>query len=121
MSFVAWSVNCRDCWGEPPPDAQGPTWLMGTGPGLSLLPHEGDMNSGWWRQGALPPGVAWSEELVNTWLRITGHFDDPASEQCGQRPPDGFEWWWTGPELDVVNCRGAFVVTEAVPVPAPRG
>jgi hypothetical protein len=120
LTFVAYSVDCGDCWGEAPPEFNGPAWLWGAGPTLLLLPGEGGENSGWWRQGALPPGVRWSEELVNTWLRITGHFDDPAAEQCGQRPPDGLEWWWTGPELDVVNCRGTFVVTEAVPVAAPE-
>jgi hypothetical protein len=120
MSFVAWSVRCDDCWGEAPPDLQGPAWLLGAGPMLFLLPDEGDMNSGWWRQGALPPALRWSDELVDTWLRITGHFDDPAAAQCGQVPPDGAAWWWAGPAVDVANCRGSFVVTEAVPVPAPR-
>lgn len=120
MTFVAYSVDCGDCWGESPPEFQGPAWLWGAGPTLLLLPDEGDENSGWWRQGALPPTLPWSEELVDTWLRITGHFDDPAAEQCAQVPADGATWWWAGPALDIVNCRGTFVVTEAIPVGAPE-
>jgi hypothetical protein len=120
MSFVAWSVRCDDCWGAAPPELQGPAWLLGAGPTLFVLPGEGDMNSGWWRNGALPPDVPWSDELVDTWLRITGHFDDAAAAQCGQVPPEASAWWWPGPALDEANCRGTFVVTEAVPVSAPR-
>jgi hypothetical protein len=50
-------------------------------------------------------------------VRVTGHFDDPASQSCVANPGGGFEL--TPPELIVLGCRGSFVATEITPTSAP--
>jgi hypothetical protein len=59
----------------------------------------------------LHPELTWRRQWTDTWLRVTGHFDDPAAERCATGPEPGNEAWWHGPELDVLFCRHAFVVT----------
>lgn len=111
MSFVAWSGTCDDCWGGVRPSRRGPDWLRSPAPFLVLLPHEGTVDSGWWRQGVLHPDIAWTPEWTDTWVRLTGHFDDPAAEQCATGPQPGNEAWWQGLDTDLAICRHAFVVT----------
>ena len=111
MTFVAWSGACDGCWGGAPPDRPGPDWLWSPFPHLLLLPGEGSVDSGWWRPGAIHPDLRWREGWADTWLHLTGHFDDPASQRCGGGPEDGSEGWWQGHEVDVGWCRLTFVVT----------
>jgi len=111
MTFSAWSGACDGCWGGEPPRRPGPDWLWSPWPHLLLLPSEGTVDTGWWRLGALHPDLRWREAWSDTWLRVTGHFDDPAAQRCGGGPELGSEGWWHGPEIDVLQCRLTFVVT----------
>jgi hypothetical protein len=115
MTFVAWSAVCEGCgWDDPAPRRpRSPVWLQqGEPPYLLLLPMEGDGNNGWWRQALLHPDLEWTDPMAGAWLRLTGHFDDPAARRCGEVPQEGAEAWWFGREADVLYCRWTFVVTE---------
>ena len=66
----------------------------------------------------LAPGVEaqWPAELGES-LRLTGHFDDPASSSCALRGPDPAldpdgEPWVESKDISVLRCREQFVVTE---------
>lgn len=112
MTFVSWSASCGGCW---EPSRRGPIssrWLPPNGPFFVLLPYEGTSDSGWWRQAVPHPDLGWRDKWADTWLRVTGHYDDPAAGQCGGGPEAGSEAWWPGPEAEVLGCRWAFVVTE---------
>jgi hypothetical protein len=118
LSFVAWSGECNGCWDEGAPEAAG-DWLRQPARFFMLIPYEGDMDSGWWRQAVPHPTLAWDDEWSGTWLRITGHFADPEAQRCGAGPSAGEEEWWEGPEANLHWCRQTFVVTVADPVRAP--
>ena len=45
---------------------------------------------------------------INTWVEVTGHFDDPAASACG---PLGDPYR--------IECAGTLVLTAARPVEAP--
>ena len=56
---------------------------------------------------------------TGTWLRVTGHFADPAASTCTRVPPED---WGTGPEapeFQAARCRELFVVTAVEPRDAP--
>ena len=66
-------------------------------------------------------GPAAGDLPLNTWLTVTGHFDDPAAGSCTRR-------WWGDPastplELtaaeQVLTCREQFVITSFRSVAAP--
>jgi hypothetical protein len=137
MTFDAWSGDCRACWlrGEPQLGRE-PAWLAEPAQFLELMPYEGYPDQGWYRAGVLPPEMAWREEWAGTWVRVTGHFDDPAAHSCGAPPdpvrprngPDGYLGdqqstgllaAWQGSTPDVWRCMSRFVVTEVVVIPPP--
>jgi hypothetical protein len=111
ISLVAWSGTCDGCWEESRPPRRNPDWLRFPSHFLVLLPHEGAIDSAWPRRGVLHPDLAWTRGWTDTWLRVTGHFDDPAARQCATGPEPGNEAWWHGTEMDVLFCRHDFVVT----------
>lgn len=119
LTVTAFSVRCPDCFGGGPPDQDGPEWLIAPQHGLLLMPFEAGQDSGWWRIAVLHPDTPWREEYAGTWVRLVGHFDDPAAAECGAEPPEGAEDWWGGPELDITACRQTFVVTELSVVEPP--
>jgi hypothetical protein len=120
MTFDAWSGDCHSClarrtwWGGQPP------WLVDRARFLQLMPYEGFPDQGWSRVGVTAPGIAWDDALVGTWLRVTGHYDDPAAESCRTPPtsvPPNRDPWspfngWEGPQLAIWRCQHTFVVTE---------
>lgn len=111
MTFTAWSFECPGCYG--PGDGAGePGWLMNPDHHLFLLPMEAGGDSGWWKVAILAPDLEWGDELLGTWLRITGHYDDPAAAGCRHHPPPSEELYYNGPEETRWACRQAFVVTE---------
>ena len=57
-----------------------------------------------------PPANFEQQEGDGRRISITGHFDDPAAQRCEQHPLEGDEP--EPPELIVLGCRGAFVVTQ---------
>lgn len=110
ITFTAWSLECPGCY-APNGGSGEPAWLMDPEHTLFLLPMEAS-DSGWWKMAVLHPDLAWREELVGAWLRITGHYDDPAAADCRRNPPPDEEPYYGGPEDTRWVCRQAFVVTE---------
>lgn len=119
LTVTVFSVRCPDCFGGGPPGISGPAWLMAPQHGLMLMPFEAGEDSGWWRIAVLHPDTPWRDEYAGSWLRLTGHFDDPAAADCDSGPPEGADEWWIGSEFEIAACRQAFVVTEVTVVGAP--
>jgi hypothetical protein len=66
-------------------------------------------------EGALAVAIAPSagDELpAGPWLRVRGHFADPAAATCERTFPDGWGGFAETPEMQHVQCRELFVVTE---------
>jgi len=98
-----------------------PTWLMCILSRQPLLAVEEPPRE--WHPGLQPLWVASDPEgpvgpihfgaadgpvPINTWVEVTGHFDDPAASACG---PPGDPWR--------IECAGTLVLTAARPVNAP--
>jgi len=118
ISFRAWSVNCVGCFDELPRVTAMPRWLVTPGGSqLALSPIEGFAN--WWAPVVLDPALKTDPAWKETWVDVTGHFDDPAAREC-QSPPRGEEELYYGGRQQVVDgCRQQFVVTAVTPVPGP--
>jgi hypothetical protein len=90
---------------------------------LFLSPVAGD--GPFWHEAVIHPDLSFAIDLTNQWLRITGHYDDPAAERCGFTPdPIELGYWFGYPrgygELPSVEvqCRLRFVVTAVEPLGA---
>jgi hypothetical protein len=115
LTFTAWSAPCDWCSNEPVQD--GP-WLLDAQPQLALRPVPGDP----WpnREAVLDPSLQVAVDLSEVWLRLTGHFSDPAAAECAY--PTGWIGGYYGPSDEAVrSCRGRFVVTALEVVPPPAG
>jgi hypothetical protein len=129
ITFRAWSSPC--CHSQPDPGCvQGscgrvptglePAWLAAPNLNvLALAPTDSD----WVPStqvllhpvlGELPP-LAWS----NTWLEVTGHYDDPAAVDCRWTPTTEWLAVYRGRAEQVVACRQQFVVTAVKVVSGP--
>ena len=115
MTFNAWSGDCRACWRHLPSMGE-PTWLVQPDAFLQLMPYQGYPDQGWARRGVLDRELAWDDGWPGHWVRITGHYDDPAAASCGLPPPQpvrrGFEFDWLGSSIDIWRCERTFVVNE---------
>jgi hypothetical protein len=123
MTLTAWSAPCQGCGGAGEPGNGEPAWLLQPANKLYLLPAQMSMDGGWSKEAILHGDLAWRPEWTGTWLRLTGHFDDPAAQTCRWHPrPDEEPYYW-GPEADVSRCRAMFVITEleVVSGPGPTG
>jgi hypothetical protein len=109
LTLRAWSGVCQDCFGE----AAGKyavKWLsQPTDNQLLLSPIAfGDG----WIEGVLPPSISLDPKWEHQWLRVTGHFDDPAAARCRWEPgPDEEEWYGGAAEM-IDQCRSRFVISE---------
>jgi hypothetical protein len=121
ISFTAWSVACEGCYG-----GMGGTyteeWLsQPTDNLLFLSPVAGD--GPFWHEAVIHPDLSFAIDLTNQWLRVTGHYDDPAAERCGFTPDPIELGYWFGyprgygelPSIEV-QCRLRFVVTAVEPL-----
>ena len=121
ISFTAWSIACEGCYG-----GMGGTyteeWLsQPTDNLLFLSPVAGE--GPWSTEAVLRPPFDASLDLSLQWLRITGHYDDPAAERCGFTPDPIELGYWFGyprgygelPSIEV-QCRLRFVVTAVEPL-----
>jgi hypothetical protein len=86
-----------------------PAWLSYSAEGLSLMPFE--TGGSWFRSAALDPSVKPLREWDDAWVEVTGHFDDPAAQECGQELTPETEAWYPGRQMLIDDCRGRFVVT----------
>ncbi len=115
MTFTAWSAPCDWCGSEPMPDGR---WLLDAQPDLALRPAPGDP----WpnREAVLDPGLEVALDLAGQWVRLTGHFSDPAASDCAY--PPGQVGGYYGPADEAVKyCQRRFVVTALEVVPLPAG
>ena len=110
ISFRAYAIDCRDCFGGAPDDHNDPAWLAdyATAP-LPISP----VDSGYWLGTplALRPPLAFDPAWGGHEIEITGHFDDPAAASCTWRPGPTTGPWRMVPQEIVNGCRLRFAVT----------
>jgi hypothetical protein len=94
--------------GDPRVTDDGLRWLSGCGPAAELLASpDGPPGLGLF----VDPGSGIDLDAVRgRWVRVTGHFDDPAAVDCTFEPDPGYE---------VLLCRSRFVVESIEPTLAP--
>lgn len=109
IMFRAWSVSCGGCYGTGP-GVHRPEWLMSpTDNQLFLSAIEDD--NGWWTSVVMDPSVEMDPSWTQTFLEITGHFDDPAAATCHYEPTPQDLLYWSGQQSVIDQCRQTFVVT----------
>lgn len=135
LTMRAWSASCPGC-GPPCPSCfpfgGEPQWLAEPGWNqLFLSPVEDDKSLLF--SVVLPPALEWDPAWIQTWVEVTGHFDDPAAASCrwttlpGQVQGREFrrvfvpaEEWYAGHPRVTEGCRQQFVVTAVTPVAGPE-
>ena len=86
MAFRAYAVPCDGCGRVPSAAQNDGSWLAQPDPSRLLLtslrstPAIGDPG------GRSAPGFRAARGWENHWVTVTGHFDDPASSSCPNRP-----------------------------------
>lgn len=116
-TFRAWSVGCPDC--QPESSLQyEPEWLANpTTHVLYLQPIQS--GAGGWRGVKTAPNMALDPAWTQSWIEVTGHFDDPAAASCRWTPSVAEESYYAGQFWFVEGCRTQFVVTEVRVVDGP--
>lgn len=119
LTIRVWSSACDGCWGS----AEGTydeEWLAyPSSNSLYLSPVKWAGTS--WGSAVLAPALApspdpsWNE----TWLELTGHFDDPAATRCHWTPPPDQLIYYGGSRQIIDGCRQQFVVTKVRVVDGP--
>jgi len=118
FTFRAFSVSCRDCFGEMEGNPE-PAWLLNPNRDQLFL-GAGEATNDWRSTAILGPSLAPLDSAwTGTWLEITGHFDDPAAATCRVEPQADSIQWWTGLQSLIDQCRMQFVVTEVKVVSGP--
>jgi hypothetical protein len=109
ITITAWSPTCD--WCNPGPDsgdtAGTPAWLMRWSGDVELRPAKGEAWFG--NNGILAPGLSpadWGDQ----WVRVTGHFADPASDTCAWGSDFADPIYQTSGTA-VIWCRQRFVIT----------
>jgi hypothetical protein len=112
MTVRMWSAPCNGCAGQNP-GTYDVAWLSNpTANQLSLCPVVWPDNC--WTSAVLAPTltpVSGEPSWLNTWLDVTGHFDDPASTSCHWNPPPDQLQYYSGARQIIDACRQQFVVT----------
>lgn len=115
ITFRAWSAPCEGCYGT---DAgREPAWLQGGEQQLYLSPI---VDRDWGGTNAIiDPSLAYDPAWVESWVEVTGHFDDPMAAGCTWVPnPDQFSYY-DGQRGVIDECRRQFVVTAVTIVDGP--
>jgi len=112
ITFRAYSVLCNACYRYLPELGWEPEWLAPQSHGLFLAPYATTFAPG--RATALDPSLAESPAWAETWVEVTGHFDDPAAAGCRQILDETSAASYPGPSLIVDVCRRRFVLTKVV-------
>jgi hypothetical protein len=111
------SVRCEGCAWSSDGDPQ-PAWLMNPYTNvLYMSPVKSD--SGWQTTLTLGPSLTLDPAWLDQRLRVTGHYDDPASVTCHQDVNADSVEWWTGQQSVINQCRQTFVVTDVTVLPGP--
>jgi hypothetical protein len=113
----AWSVRCDGCGGGYWSNAE-PAWLLNPEENqLGLSPT--DWTDGGWQSVVLSPALTMEDSWADTWLEVTGHFDDPVSVTCHVEPRSEDLIYFPGQQSVIDQCRQTFVVTEVKVVSGP--
>jgi hypothetical protein len=110
ITFRAFAVDCRDCFGGAPVDDYDPSWLADYATSQLVV---SPIDSGYWLGTplALRPPLAFDQAWAGHEIEITGHFDDPAASSCTFLPGPTTTPWRLVPQEIVNTCRLRFVVT----------
>ena len=116
-TFRAWSVLCDGCGGGYWSNAE-PAWLLNPQENqLGLSPT--DWTDGGWQSVVVSTALTMEDSWADTWLEVTGHFDDPASATCHVEPRAEDLTYFSGQRSVIDQCRQTFVVTEVKVVNGP--
>jgi hypothetical protein len=123
ITFVAWSADCDGCYGAMG-GVYGEEWLANpTDNQLYLSPIAALEGS--WKEAVLHPDLRPVQDVDQQWVRVTGHYDDPAAARCSIAPdPQELYWYFGGYApyaygdfMAIENvCRLRFVVTDVEPL-----
>lgn len=116
LTFTAWAALCADCTSYAP-GRYAPGWLIGPGSSrITLSPDSlGELNIDVQLARTLPLNRGWASH----WVRVTGHYDDPAASTCRYTPDPLSSDVPLFPAETVRQCRTSFVVTQVTVVPRP--
>ncbi len=117
ITFTAWRTDAEGCGGFFPGSFE-PDWLARPYAGIPLVltPFEtpyGGCGS------AVPRPTLTSLPPTQHWIRITGHYDDPAAETCRWIPERPYAGVYVSPGYFPWTCRSKFVATAATAAAAP--
>jgi hypothetical protein len=115
ITFRAWSVNCDGCYGTGPGVAE-PAWLLSPATNQLFLSAV-ESSTDWITTVVVSPTLTVASSWTDTWLDVTGHFDDPESGTCHYEPGVEDLLYWGGPQGTIDQCRQTFVVTDVTVVP----
>jgi hypothetical protein len=110
LTFRAWAAVCDGCYGGGD-GTYTVEWLsQPLDNHLFLSPI---MTGDWgWIEGVLPPSIDRDPDWQERWLKVTGHFDDPAAARCRWQPTPDEEQWYGGRAQMIDQCRSRFVITD---------
>jgi hypothetical protein len=106
----AFVTPCEGCEYDPGPIVNQPAWLAQ--PSSSNLIHLGaveDPNYSY-LDATLHPGLAQNAAWEGRWVRVVGHYNDPAADRC-RLAGGSEEAFYTMRSSVVADCRSRFVVT----------
>ena len=115
ITFRAWAQPCHGCYGSD--SGRGPVWLQGGEPQLFLSPIESQNWGG--TNAILDPSLGYDGAWVESWLEVTGHFDDPVAGDCTWVPGTDQFNYYDGQAGTINQCRLQFVVTAVTVVDGP--
>ena len=116
LTFTAYSMECLGCDGGAD-DTVSPAWLAPGDPRIFLSPIVTQNQS--WLDVVLGPTLEPDSAWQGAWVRVVGHFDDPAATDCRQRLDPDMELWYAGRQQLVEECRRRFVITDVTVVDGP--
>jgi hypothetical protein len=111
LTLTAYVPRCGGCEEPPHSSIYRPEWLNNPAGDriLRLAPVAVDDWS--WLDAILAPGLKPHATWAHHWVQVTGHFDDPAAQNCRMRPGPDDERWYAGRQEVIDGCRQRFVVT----------
>jgi hypothetical protein len=119
ITLRAWSSRCDWCGGPSDEPWATPAWLTQAEQNYLLLDPIQTSEVGSSISMILPPDLPRSPDWDETWVEVTGHFDDPAATTCRASAASIASQWYTGAWQVVLGCRLQFVVSSVQVVDGP--
>ncbi|HLE59855.1 MAG TPA: hypothetical protein VJA85_09435 [Candidatus Limnocylindria bacterium] len=118
ITLRAWSSRCAWCAGPSGEAWATPAWLAQPEQSQFLVEpiqtsYIGSISM------ILPPDLPRSPDWDETWVEVTGHFDDLAAATCRASAASIASPWYTGAWQVVLGCRLQFVVSSVQVVDGP--